>query len=112
MFQEKLEEISKLQDDKPTSPNNNLYENLKRQIECYDKLFKIGRGKEASPFLLFKILKGKEVFIRQCLAFSFSTILQIFDQPTNLFRDLLNRIYLLRYHLADQLTNLMCYRNL
>ena len=71
MFQKNLEEISKLQDKKPTSPTNNLYENLKRQIECYDKLFKIGRGKEASPFLLFKILKGKEVFIRQCLVFSF-----------------------------------------
>ena len=70
MFQKKLEEISKLQDEKPTSPINNLYENLKRQIECYDKLFKIGREKEASPFLLFKIIKGKEVFIRQCLAFS------------------------------------------
>jgi len=57
-FKKNLEEISKLQDEKPTSPINNLYENLKRQIECYDKLFKIGRGKEASPFLLFKILKG------------------------------------------------------
>ena len=68
MFQKNLEEISKLQDKKPTSPTNNLYENLKRQIECYDKLFKIGRGQEASPFLLFKILKGKKVFIQQCLA--------------------------------------------
>ena len=71
MFQKNLEEISKSQDEKPTSPINNLYENLKRQIECYDKLYKIGRGKEASPFLLFKIIKGKEVFIRQCLAFTF-----------------------------------------
>jgi hypothetical protein len=71
MFQKNLEEISKLQDKKPTSPTNDLHENLKRQIECYDKLFKLGREKEASPFLLFKILKGKDVFIRQCLAFRF-----------------------------------------
>ena len=69
MFQKNLEEISKLQDTKPTSPTNNLYENLKRQIECYDKLFKIGRGKETSPFLLFKILKGKEVFYPAMFSF-------------------------------------------
>jgi hypothetical protein len=58
VFKKNLEEISMLRDKKPKYPTNNLYENLKRQIQCYDKLFKIGRGKEASPFLLFKILKG------------------------------------------------------
>ena len=75
MLQKNVEEMSKLQDKKPTSPTNNLYENLKRQIECYDNLFKIGREKEASPFLLVKIITGKQVFIRQCLAISFIGIL-------------------------------------
>ena len=35
---------------------------------------KLAEDQEASPFLLFKILKGKKVFIQQCLAFSFRHI--------------------------------------